>query len=430
MSLYRLLAAAGLTIFGTLSLTSCEDEEPAVCFDPSSIAKPNPIRGQELRDYPHGTILADERISREATDYYATVYESFKTRVLDFLGFDTPWQDRMHILMKFGEAPRNDCSIHAGGCAPWGQFTVYYNESEIEQLNEDAELGLVTKPNTLLHETGHALRQGIADPWWGLEEGLATYLEYHLIDNVEPTERAAEVINQTASVTHWVDLTHVTEEILGVRAGWYFVRDAEDYVTNLEYSYRGDSGELSVESMEVASGDFVRVADLIIKIERVPLTNSEAHFTIYKRAENERGVTDQRQVRTRDEDTWTLSSEIYLESGESVLFEDGSQPFVTLTSYERGDNPVDLTFNYYDTAFWFWQDMREEYGHRAVATLLHSMAEFSKEQQAEAADFSFFDTYVEMTETSRAAAQAVFEKYSVPTEDSYYPIGGVCWPSL
>ena len=79
--------------------------------------------------------------------------------------------------------------------------------------------------------------------------------------------------------------------------------------------------------------------------------------------------------------------------------------------------------------------LREEYGADAVATIVQSMTEFSKQHEYLNEDYSykeeqffpFFQTFMGVTGMEESQAREYFDRFSAPTEDQWYPLGGVCW---
>jgi hypothetical protein len=62
--------------------------------------------------------------------------------------------------------------------------------------------------------------------------------------------------------------------------------------------------------------------------------------------------------------------------------------------------------------------------------MVQSMVEFSKSHQNECptkSNFPFFDTFRQVTGMNEADAKTYFDRFSVPTEDKWYPLGGVVW---
>jgi len=388
-------------------------------------------------------------VTEQAAKLYLDKMSYHAPQVVDMFGIDSPWRNSSVIALIDLKYHQKICG-GADACAGNGTVVLPYfsNDffSDFDSLNTAAQVGEMFHFNesTLVHELSHAMRGGIADPWWGLEEGLAVYTANYY----------QEPLQEPSGVAH-----KIFDREIQINGTFFIPARATDGELNLQCNYSNrdtlncyiysDSNNISVS---IFPNDWSTVEDLLLYhgiTTGEDGTTASGSLKVYRRAVEHVSETDETEYKYLDvrqhgiscgELSYRVFSEVLTEDGyvtatapdDGFNVEAGSSgiPYVKLESFEHDNNSLFDRGAYYNTGYCFWGTLRDRYGKEAVNTMVQSMVEFSKSHQNECptkSNFPFFDTFRQVTGMNEADAKTYFDRFSVPTEDKWYPLGGVVW---
>ena len=418
------------------------------CFDPNSLPDPAVGEGEKIYKSDHHVVVADDQVKPVTAEFYLNELPAYADKVLNFFRIASPWREKIRLVLRDTNHPLA-CPVHTIGCAPRGIMTVHFATDAFPAVNDAARDGKIYAENVFAHEMSHFLRRDIASPWWGLEEGLAVFTERAMVPAPEPAGTAHKLFDEAV-----FEDNHRETPLLSDTLHSPYIQSLEVYLCpsgtdaqsisegpTVRYFLRDDApapvrpDDLRTGIVKIPVDKPTELLDLVLFSAVADVTTSNFNTTcnlgikIYQRSLGaDLQPNDLRKTSECTNDGIVNTQVVNTDDGEPLLRKVGDpQPYVALDDYTRGKNSEATEFAYYDTGYCFWKTIERDYGGRTVNKILLSMANFSQQHQESPADFAFLKAVMEYTSMDETAARDFFRRFSAPTEDKWYPLGGVCW---
>jgi hypothetical protein len=453
------LALTSPVILALAVITGCGENEDSddfetvlSCYQHSKPTFDNLKQTEQLYTKDNFFLVANDKILPQTAKTILGKAPAWTNAELDLFGIESVYAKAITIYLVDRGSGKDKCTSFSGACASYGNIYVPLNDNQYATLNSYPEKASFYS-YAFYHELSHALRTDIAQPWWGLEEGLARYTEIHIeellgreIEAVKMEEitysiNTPEVIEiDTSGYSNHIKsivLFGVAKPYNNIRQLYYLIEDEDGYSSDSIFlNAYSPYEDLLLSSTQL---DNEKGVVKIYKInDSIPLEGLGSCILVADDLDSFHCQGNPYQLHEEIEcndanvypQGWQKTSYIMTDEGFVEFRYDSGGSFIELDDYEKyseGDPDLDKKMQYYNTGFCFWELLRDNYGENVVNTIVQSMIDFSKINQLEETYFPFYKTVIDETGMTEDEATKYFETFSAPTGDEYYPLGGVCF---
>lgn len=417
------VAAAAAAIFAGCG--SKDDEESSGADKPPSSkvlcwSPPHPLSYVSQQDKFYisdgsNVVIADNQLSKESAEAILKQVPTYKKMLNDFFGIESPYNS-IFTLQFYNQKKEAICP--SGACAGFGlaSFNFYPNDDTATfEIKPENQLSVI------MHEGSHALRSGIASPWWGFEEGLARYSGYHLAERAQPKDIAVKILDDDVLIGQVPNIDWNTSEVIEKIYVASVRSDSITLIYSLKERIKDEPPPHQDIEVTMPLNKYTQFWDFIVypSVD----TDQNVHIKLFS-IPNSKNYSRPQTLCLQD--GLQTNSEFLTEEG-YVTVEGALQPYEKLDGYERPiKNGFDVGFGYYQTGFCFWEQLRTAYGHEMVQLIIQDMFNFSKEHTEAATSYPFFERIKSLTGMDENAAHSLFSRFSAPTDSNCYSLGGIC----